>query len=203
VLRLAGRESVTWVHYADGAPRHSQQMELPFGRATFVGGMNGSLVTVQSGDGELIFFGLNGTPDRSAYRTDVNPPLVSPDLRRRYVEAATEQAVAAGAPPRMASEGAEESLKLLPDGRGVPVYDRMLIDRVAARIWLRDFVPLWSRHDPQTWTVHDERGRVLARLETPTGLDLMNIARDRLVGVSRDEMGVEFVIVHEVAESTP
>jgi hypothetical protein len=98
--------------------------------------------------------------------------------------------------------GRRETLRLLPEGRRVPVYDRILIDRVAARIWLRDFMALREEHDPQSWMIHEKGGRVVARLRTPAGFDLMHVAADRLVGVNRDEIGVEYVRTYALARPT-
>lgn len=198
LLRLPGKEAVTWVDYIDGQPRGTQQMELPFGRGTLVGGVDGSVAVVRSGEGDLVFFSPDGRAVRSAHRSDLDPPPVSAEFRQRYLESAAEQAMAAGTPVGLARAGAEGRLDLLPEGRRVPVYDRMLIDQVGERIWLRDFIPPWTGDDPQSWTVHDKRGRIVARLTTPAGFNLMHVAQNRLAGVSRDGMGVEYVNVYQL-----
>lgn len=197
ILRFPGREAVTWVDYdANGQPRGTRQMELPFGQSTLVGGLDNSVAVVRSGEGELLFFGLDGRVLQSAHRSDIDPPAVSSGFRQRYVENAEDLAIANGARAAPAREDAEGRLKLLPDGRRVPVYDRMLIDELGGRIWLRDFLPPWSEEDPQGWTVYDKGGRVLARLTTPARFDLMHVAQGRIVGVSRDDMGVEYVTIY-------
>jgi hypothetical protein len=198
ILRLTGAEAVTWVDYVDGTPSGTRQMELPFGERTLVGGPGTSVAVVRSNDDAMRFFSLDGGIVHSAHRSDLDPPLVSPELWQQYVTTAVERAMTTGASAELAREGAEERLELLPEGRRVPNYDRMLIDRVGERIWLRDFMLPWMSDAPQDWTVHDEQGRILARLETPAGFDLMHVAQDRLVGVDRDGMGVEYVAVYQL-----
>ena len=46
-----------------------------------------------------------------------------------------------------------------------------------------------------TWTVLDGDGEVVAKAAVPRGFRLMDIRGDRVVGVSRDELGVEYVEV--------
>lgn len=203
LLRLPGKEAVTWVDYINGQPRGTQQMELPFGQGTLVGGLDRSVAVVRSGEGNLVFFSPDGRAIHSAHRSDLDPPPVSPELRQRYLDSEAERAMAAGASRDLARAGAEERLNLLPDGQRVPVYDRMLIDQVGERIWLRDFMPPWTGDDPQSWTVHDKRGRILARLTTPAGFNVMHVARDRVVGVSRDGMGVEYVSIYPLERPPP
>lgn len=204
ILRLPGKEAVTWIEYsANGEPRGTRQMDLPFGQRTLVGGLSNLIAVVSSGEGELVYFSLAGRVLQSAHRSDLDPPPISSGFRRRYVQSAADLAMANGARVATAREDAEGRLELLPDGRRVPVYDRMLIDHVGERIWLRDFMPPWTKEDPQSWTVHDRRGRVVARLTTPARFSLMQVAQDRLVGVSRGEMGVESVTVYQLRRPSP
>lgn len=199
VIALPGREAVTWVDYVDGIPRGTRQMDLPFGEATLVAGLDSAVVVVPSGGADIVFYNLSGEPFHSASRTDARATAVTPALRRRYISGATERAMSAGAPPSLARAGAEETLELLPEGRNLPLHDRMLIDHVGERIWLRDYVPLWRENDSQNWTVHDSRGRVLARVSTPARFELMHVAQSRLTGRIQDALGVEYVTKYELS----
>lgn len=204
ILRLLGKEAVTWVDYdVDGEPRGTRQMELPFGRRTLVSGLDELVVVLRAGRGELLFFDLDGRILRWSHRSDLEQPPVSSEFRRRYVEHVEEVAIANGARVAPAREGAERLLGILPDGRNLPGYDRIVIDQIGRRIWLRDFMAPWMEGSPQKWTLHDTRGRVLARLSTPPRFRLMHVARDRLVGVTRDELGVESVTVYRMRPSPP
>ncbi|MEX2526729.1 MAG: hypothetical protein WEA09_03760 [Gemmatimonadota bacterium] len=198
ILRLLGKEAVTWVQYSDGRPTATRQMELPFGEVALVVGLSGWVVMAPPGEALLQFLSLKGTPHHSAHRSDTDSQPITGEFRQRYVQHTVEGAVARGFSAEPARAGAESLLALLPEARNVPVHDRILVDPSGERIWLRDFQLPWTENDPQSWTVHDPSGRVLARVTTPAGLEIMHVAHDRVTGVSRDDMGVESVVVYEV-----
>ena len=92
--------------------------------------------------------------------------------------------------------GAERLLELLPQEHRLPAFDRILSDPVSGRVWVRDYVLPWNIDEPQYWTVDDSSGRVLARVTTPAGLNVMQVSPRYVAGVQRDEMGVEYVVVY-------
>lgn len=63
----------------------------------------------------------------------------------------------------------------------------------AGYLWVREYdFPLEDRPAP-LWTVFGPDGRMLGLLETPVGLSVSEIGEDYILGVSRDELGVERV----------
>ena len=63
----------------------------------------------------------------------------------------------------------------------------------AGYLWVREYdFPFEPRPAP-LWTVFDPDGRMLGLLETPMGLRIDEIGEDYILGVARDELGVERV----------
>ncbi|MEZ4415965.1 MAG: hypothetical protein R3E10_09420 [Gemmatimonadota bacterium] len=196
VLRGPGREAVTWVSYVDGKPTATRQLGLPFGNATLVGAAGDDVVMVEDGGLEVVLRDLGGVLHGRVRRTDVVARPLSASLRREYGANATQLAVTRGVPEAMARAGAEGLLGVVPDGRGASPFDRLLTDVTAQRIWIRDYHQEWEAGRRQRWTIHDASGRVLARVETPPGLAVMQVGPRHVVGVERDEIGVEYVVVY-------
>lgn len=48
---------------------------------------------------------------------------------------------------------------------------------------------------PAVWTVFDPGGRIQGLVETPPGLDVLEIGADYVLGRVTDELGVEYVHV--------
>jgi len=81
----------------------------------------------------------------------------------------------------------------LPHRDTLPAFTRALVDG-AGNVWMEEF-----RIDPDaagTWSVFDHDGRWLGQVQTPAGVTVMSISRDAVVGVTRDEMDVERVVVY-------
>lgn len=201
VMHRVGREAATWIQYEDGQPIATRQFGLPFGHPTLVGAASDRIVLIENGRVDLTFFDEGGEAIRSAHRTDVDPPALTAALRREYVSNAAREARERGVPERIAQASAEGLLEVIPEGRRVSPFDRMLTDAVTGRIWVRDYRFAWSADEAQRWTVYDENGRVLARMTTPPGVEIMHAGPDHLVGVERDGMGVEHVVVYSFATS--
>ncbi len=49
------------------------------------------------------------------------------------------------------------------------------------------------------WTIFDRDGRVLGFLETPAGLAIFEIGDDYILGLARDDLGVQSVQVWPLA----
>lgn len=198
VMRLPGRETMTWVDHAEGRPVATRQMKLPLGQVTLVGGAVNRIAVIRSGQHHLGLFDEGGTLVRLARRREVDPPEASPAVRQEYVAGYVERAREVGIPAVRAEAAAEEQLGLLPEGRTIPAFDRLLADAVDGRIWVRDFLSRWKSGRARNWTVHDLTGQVVGRVTTPAGFELIHVGSSHLAGVERDEMGVEYVVVYSL-----
>ncbi len=201
VMQLPGQEAATWVDYVDGTPTATRQFGVPYGQVTLVGGAGDRIAVVYSGRHDLALLDESGTLRRLTRRQDVNPPGVTASLRREYVTSAVDQAEERGMAAGPAEEGAEELIDLLPEGRTVPAFDRLLSAAVDEQIWLRDFLPEWRSQQARRWTIHDLSGKVVGQVTTPADLELIHVGRGYLVGLERDGMGVEHVAVYSLDRS--
>jgi len=81
-----------------------------------------------------------------------------------------------------------------------PAYSAVLADE-AGHLWVREY-DLPREEDPAPlWTVFDPEGRVLGFVETPAGLDVLQIGEDFILGRVRDEFEVEYVQVWPLERS--
>lgn len=197
LLRLDGGEAVTWVDYVGDRPQSTMQMGLPFAEATLVGAVEGRVVVARTGEGRVTILATDGSVIASGSPRVVEPVPISGELRERYLQHAVERAVAARAPEAMARAGAEGTLALLPAGRTLPAWDRLRIDEAAGQIWLRGFTLPWDG-GPANWTILDDQGRLLARVATPAGLEVMHVGGGWVSGVTRDGLGMEYVESYRV-----
>jgi len=201
ISKLAGREAATWVNYVDGRPTATRQMDLPFGEIALAQVVRDRLVVAPPGESKLAFYSPGGALTRIALRADIQPVEASATLQARYVEGAVEQAAEDGRPTEMIREGLEARFALLPKGRVVPTFDRMLVEGERNQIWLREFMPPWVEGDASRWTVYGREGRVEAQVDVPAGFRPTHIYGDELVGVEADELGVEYVARYVLSPS--
>jgi hypothetical protein len=57
--------------------------------------------------------------------------------------------------------------------------------------------------EPRRWYVLDRSGRAIAALDVPAGLTVHEIGSKHILGVTRDELGVERVVLHRLTRGTP
>ena len=73
-----------------------------------------------------------------------------------------------------------------------PAFGEILSDR-AGYLWVREYG--MSGEGAAVWTVFDSAGRVQGLVETPSGLDVFEIGEEYVLGLMKDELGVEYVQV--------
>lgn len=82
--------------------------------------------------------------------------------------------------------------------RTLPTHDQMLVDP-SGHVWLREDVGIVRRDTvDQRWTVLDREGRWLGTVVTPRRLVVHQVMKDAILGVWRDEDGVEYVRRHRL-----
>jgi hypothetical protein len=79
-----------------------------------------------------------------------------------------------------------------------PAYDRIVVDGTGA-IWLREDIGEERENDEDhRWTVLDKAGHWLGTVVTPRRFDVQQITEDQVIGVKRDEYGVELLRAHRL-----
>ena len=79
-----------------------------------------------------------------------------------------------------------------------PAYDAAMAD-LAGHLWVREYHLPGEGGPSPVWTVFDRDGRVLGFLETPAGLAIFEIGDDYILGLARDDLGVQSVQVWPLA----
>lgn len=201
IAQLPGDEASTWVRYVGGRPSTMMRMGLPFGYRVLTGATEQRLVLATGDRTEIDLLDDSGKLMRVIRRTDVQPTPVSDLDRQRYGDKILANARARGETDEASiRESVRLQLATIPDGHLRPPFDRLLVD-AADRIWVRDFVPPWETDQPHAWTVYDADGHVLARVVTPAGLQVMQVGRDHITGIERDELDVQYVAVYGIDRS--
>jgi hypothetical protein len=148
----------------------------------FTAETNAFILTAHKSDGSSTrAFGRSFTPVEAS-RADVAAAI---DERRR------EEDVSKMYPPMAAAQ--RKQLASLPHRDTLPAFSRILVDG-DENVWVEEF-----HVDPDaaaTWSVFDPAGRWLGRVETPAGLKVMRIAGGTVIGVTKDEDGVQRVVVY-------
>jgi hypothetical protein len=151
-------------------------------RRIFTGETNAFVLTERTYDGSPIrTFGRPHAPVRAS----------AADVRAARTQRLAEESV--GTTDVAISEMQRRQFAILPHRDTLPAFSRVLVDG-EGNVWMEEF-----RIDPAAaaaWSVFDPNGRWLGRAETPAGLKVMLIAGDSVVGVTRDDVGVERVAVH-------
>jgi hypothetical protein len=99
----------------------------------------------------------------------------------------------------------------LPIPDSLPVFESMIVDS-RGWLWAQRYRPIscrtfpWNRHyvcgpgqyeadqvEPREWMVFDPQGQARGVVWTPPGLDVLSISDEHVLGVWRDELGLEYV----------
>ena len=86
----------------------------------------------------------------------------------------------------------------LPVPERVPCCQDLMID-VSGCIWVERYRLPWEADS--RWDVLDPSGRWLGSVDTPSGLHVIQIGSDFVLGVSSDSLGVERVVTHSLSRS--
>jgi hypothetical protein len=198
VRDLSRVDSVGWYrateHYNVGTQLKPLLRHVDFGRETriaaggnpvrlFIGGMeagsDGYEIRVYWPEGKLATLIRYGVPARPPREDEVDQAR---ELERlRYATS-----------PRPA-EWVAEQLRTLPVPETVPPHGDLRVD-AEGNLWVQEWkvVP----YERRRFSIFDPDGRLVAAVTTPEGLRITDIGADYVLGVWRDENGVEFVRLH-------
>lgn len=80
----------------------------------------------------------------------------------------------------------------IPFPERMPLVGRLLVD-ARGNVWAKRFSPSWEADS--SWYVFDEGGAWLGEVSAPPGLDIFEIGADYILGLRRDQLGVQFVVM--------
>jgi hypothetical protein len=144
------------------------------------------------------WFGDGGSPELRRVTADGRPDAIvrwhpAQRIRTRDVWARYQSAALETMPPQTQLRYRRLFEQNLPLPDFVPVYQSLIISS-EGELWVERFRLPWEE-DP-VWEIFDADGVWLGAVDTPRGLRVLRVERDRLVGRHTDELGVERVRVH-------
>lgn len=90
----------------------------------------------------------------------------------------------------------EASLRMLPEQRRFPMFEDLAVDSLG-RVWVKEYPQTASRENA-VWIVIQSEGQATATVQLPENVRPMQIGRDYILGLVRDELGVQSVREYEV-----
>lgn len=63
-------------------------------------------------------------------------------------------------------------------------------------LWVRTYTPPWETLS--RWRIFDREGRWVGSVDLPEGLEVHQIGKDHVLGKRIDDLGVEYIQLHNV-----
>jgi len=166
----------------------------PFGRA-FNYAVRGDIVFVAAAEGFVVdVYSAEGALVRSIRAPEVDLRL-TPESIAEYQQGVRESV--SDLDESVAKEVVDRAEGMpFPDDR--PAYGRFLAGDET--LWLEEHTA-GQTEGPSRWAVFGHDGEYRGTAALPAGFRLLGVSRDRVLGVWTDDLGVEYVRVHELVES--
>lgn len=143
---------------------------------------------------------------RQIIRRIVSPPPVTKAARDDVIAARKKPAPADGMHRPLSPAQLEQIALRTPFAESLPAFDWMTAGR-SGELWVSDFSiqqhtrPYWEPAPAgatQRWNVFSSDGSWLARVDVPARFVIKEAGRDYLLGVTRDDDGVESVVMYRM-----
>lgn len=182
---FAGEE---WFQVSTGQGS-SMGSTIPFGHQVTALAWGALAAVAQNDTYEIRAFDLDGTLTRIVRR---NHDLVVPTPAdvEALIESRAAEVPEAERPERRAQMREFYGDRPLPDT--YPAFGEVTSD-LLDHLWVREYDFPGEETPNPTWTVFDPEGHVLGFMETPAGLSILEIGEDHILGLARDDLGVEYV----------
>jgi hypothetical protein len=155
-------------------------------------------ITQVASTGDRVWIGtgeetsIDGYSAEGALRTIIrwtgSDRSVPPDAVARHLEARC-----ADAPPDLCR--AYHEIPVIPR---FPAHEALLAD-TAGNLWVQDFwQPVFGSTVP--WRVFDRDGALIARVDVPASIRVLDIGTNGVLGLVRDTLGVETVVLHRLSK---
>jgi hypothetical protein len=115
-------------------------------------------------------------------------------MRNRSLPLVLLPAVAAAALERLEEELSERRYPAT-----FPAHGPLRLD-LDGNLWVQDY-PVPGSEVPHRWSVFDPEGYWLGLVETPKHLTIREIGGDYMLGTTRDEPDVVYVVVHKLTKA--
>lgn len=167
-----------------------QQLDVPFGRDSYTAVGRERLFL---GDGHGSFlpgYDFAGTHLLSIGLPGERQPLEEAE-RERWIDARVSVPSYEGRPEAMRTARRLYAASPLPDS--TPAHAELEVDAVG-RLWVQRYTPPWE--EANDWWVFASDGVWLGTVSLPAGLRVFEIGEDYVLGVTQDELDVEYGVKH-------
>jgi hypothetical protein len=188
IVTVPGTEGVLRMQSSGGEITSITVMRPPFIRRTVYAAAGDGLVVATQETPEVRMFGGDGALLRIV-RTGIPMPVVTEEHLEAWYQRQRE------AMPEELRAQSSERPEWEHAGTVVPPYESLEFDD-AGNLWIADYDD--RIRTPNTWSVHDAEGRLLARIRLPRGFRPLHIGNDFVVGVERDDLDVEHVRMYRI-----
>ena len=167
-------------------------MGAPFGRSVTPVVAQNRLILASDEHDELRYYDHAGTLRRIARRMR-DPRLVTDDEIARY-----RNDVIRGF---RAAANIRELLGIIEFPQTHPAFGQVVAD-ARGNVWLQEYRTRWDT-GPVYWSVFDPEGAWVTDIELPDSFRVTDVGTDYVMGVWRDELGVEFVRMYRLVKGAP
>ena len=180
------------------------EAQNPFSYWGTVGAAGGRFVHARSDTPELIWRESDGAVSQI---TRWQPEWVYPTEEHWKTFEADLRMTLPAINPQLQTEEAIEDLiqrglaryQVEPD-KPLPLFGILFGDD-EGRVWLPEYAVASQRNGYPSYAVISSSGEWLGRVDAPPGLRILDVAHGRVLGVVKDEMDVESVVVYELIDS--
>ena len=181
---LTTHDRPRYVHQAYGVVHYPY---IPFAAEQLVATRGATLLALDGAKSEIRILDTLGLL-RDLIRWTRPAPTRTASVYHRYVEADLQ-----GSDPQQRRLDEDfYNTSGLPIPEYVPAYQTILVDREGT-VWLERFRLPWE--ESPVWDLVDQHGRWLGPVRTPDGLRIYDVGDDYLLGLERDSLGVEQVVL--------
>ncbi len=181
---------------------HQQVMVPPFGRWTSVVANGDRLVMTHGDRFELEVRSISTGELERLFRVRRDPPPLKPSVWRTAVEEALEREARAQGGRSRSPEALAELTDQIKPLTNIPVpyatkpaWRGLFLD-AGGRIWAEEASPSDDSH--RVFSVFSADGYLIGRATTPMGIRIVQVGRDYLLAVRRDELDIEYVELLEI-----
>lgn len=177
-------------HLADGlswemAVGEGRRYSLPFGKTDVAVAYGNALLVGDNGTPAIRYYDMNGLLRRVVEWVSEPIPVTARDRAAYSEHIATEDP--RFAPPANARFADER-----------PRFSSIHSDR-SGRVWVKMFAGGWE--PPAPWLVFDENGVLQCEVQAPGPITVLEIGEGYLLGVQRDELGEETVVLFSLVRT--
>jgi hypothetical protein len=162
-----------------------------FGRGLVTAVSDERIALAETDTFEIRLYGEDGVPREIVRQRRLPVPVTAEEVNR------FNEAKLAEVDDERSRQHYREMYDLMPQHETFPALASIRLDR-AGNLWVKEFVRPGAT--AAIWQVFDGEGRITAQLTLPADFELLDIGGDYVIGLTRDELGIERVLWYNLDE---